>query len=259
MIKNNMNIFINKWKGFKECRVFKIVQEDDNVKSFYLKSTDNSKLPNFIAGQFIAVRLKNEDGTYTKPRQYTLSMNYNEDFYRISVKRESEGYLSKKLCDDVREGDNIEITVPMGNFILKENDRPLVLLGGGIGITPMLSMAYDCVNNNSKRDIHFIYSIPNSANHSFKEEIDALSKNESINKIVFYTRPFNNEELGKNFDVKGRISKEWMEENLPKDGEFYFCGPIPFMKSLYKNLISIGINKEQINYEMFEPGGDITK
>lgn len=256
MIKHKINT-INDWKGFKECRVFKIVQEDDNVKSFYLKFTDGIRMPEFTAGQFISVRIKCNDGSYTKSRQYTLSMNYNENFYRISVRRESEGYLSRKLCDDIKEGDNIEITMPVGKFMLKESDKPLILLGGGIGVTPMLTMAYD--SDKDKRAVHFIYSIPNSQNHSFKDEIDLLAQDEGVKKTIFYTRPFNNEELGKDFDVRGRISKEWMEENLPKDGDFYFCGPIPFMKNIYQNLISMGIKKEQINYEMFGPGADITK
>ena len=252
--RNNENI---KWKGFKEARVFKIVQEDNNVKSFYLKFDDENAMPEFIAGQFIAVRIKNDDGSYTKPRQYTLSMNHNDSFYRISVKRENEGCISKKLCDEIKEGDNIEISMPMGKFVLKESDRPIVLLGGGIGVTPMLSMAYDCCNKD--KEIHFIYSIPNLQNHSFKKEIEALDKNINVKKTIFYTRPFNNEECGKDFDVKGRITKEWMEENLPMNGEFYFCGPIPFMKNIYENLISMGIEKEHINYEMFGSGKDITK
>lgn len=247
----------NKWKGFKEVKVFKIIKEDENVKSFYLQSTDNTKLPEFIPGQFVTVKVKNDDGSYTKPRQYTLSMNYNEEFYRISVKRESEGHLSKKLCDEIKEGDIIEITVPMGRFVLKDSNKPLVLLGGGIGITPMLTMAY--ASKESKRDVHFIYSIPNSSNHSFREEIELLTHNDKINKKIFYTRPYDKDIIGEDYDIKGRMSKEWVEENLPKDGEFYFCGPIPFMKSIYKNLISMGVNKEQINYELFGPGEDITK
>ena len=92
----------NKWMGFKDVLVFKTVKEDEAITSFYLKSSDGSKLPKFMAGQFITVRIKNDDNTSTKPRQYTLSMNSNEEFYRISVKREENGFLSKKLCDDIK-------------------------------------------------------------------------------------------------------------------------------------------------------------
>lgn len=247
----------NKWMGFKDVLVFKTVKEDWAITSFYLKSSDGSKLPKFMAGQFITVRIKNDDNTSTKPRQYTLSMNSNEEFYRISVKREENGFLSKKLCDEIKEGDNLQITVPLGNFILKDSEKPLVLIGGGIGITPMLTMAYGAINGNRK--IYFIYSIPNAMHHSFREEIAKLNNNNNFKSTVFYTRPIETEKSGEDFDIKGRISKEWMMENLPRDGEFYFCGPVPFMKVVYHNLISMDIEKEYINFEMFESGTDITK
>ena len=86
-----------------------------------------------------------------------------------------------------------------------------------------------------------------------------LHNNNNFKKTVFYSRPNETEKLGKDFNVKGRISKEWMVDILPKDGDFYFCGPVPFMKDIYHNLISMGIEKEYVNFEMFESGTDITK
>lgn len=252
--KENSN---NTWKGFKDFILFNKVKEDEVVTSFYLKSSDGSKLPQFIAGQFITIRIKNEDNTFTKPRQYTLSINSNGEFYRISIKKEENGFFSKKLCDEIKVGDTLQITTPLGNFILKDSEKPLVLIGGGIGITPMLTMAYDALS--SGREIHFIYSIPNSTHHSFKEELAKLNNNNNFKSTVFYSRPNETEKLGKDFNVKGRISKEWMVDNLPKDGDFYFCGPVPFMKDVYHNLISMGIEKEYVNFEMFESGADITK
>ena len=255
MIHNNINSN-DKWKGFKDCIVFNKVKESDSVTSFYLRTIDGNKLPKFIAGQFITVRIKNEDNTFTKPRQYSLSMNSSEDFYRISVKREEEGYLSKRLCDEIQVGDTLQITTPLGNFILKDSERPLVLIGGGIGITPMLTMAYDALNIG--RPIHFIYSIPNSNNHSFKEEINKICAS-NFKSYTFYTRPKEIDAIGNDFNIKGRMSKKWMIDNLPKDGEFYFCGPVPFMKAVYHNLISIGIEKEYLNFKMFQLGTDIIK
>lgn len=249
---------IESWKGFKEIKVFDVIKEDEFVTSLYLKNYDGSKLPKFIAGQFIAVRMKNEDGSFTVPRQYTLSLNSNGEFYRISIKREEEGLLSKKLCDEVKIGDTLYITAPVGKFLLTDNERPLNLLGGGIGITPMLTMAYEAVKTNRK--INLIYSIPNSQNHSFEEEIKKLDReHENLKVTIFYTRPLESDKLGDGFHVKGRISKEYIEENLPIDGDFYFCGPLAFMKALYDNLVNIGVNKENINYELFGPGEDIAK
>ncbi|ABS39830.1 FAD-binding oxidoreductase [Clostridium botulinum] len=256
MIHNKVNLR-NTWRGFKDCIVFNKVKESESVTSLYLKLLDGNKLPEFIAGQFIAIRIRNKDNTYTKPREYTLSINSNREFYRISVKREENGSLSKKLYDEINIGDIIQTTIPIGKFILKDNAKPLVLIGGGIGITPMIAMAHQAIN--TSRKIYFVYSIPNSKNHSFKEEIEKLCKNNNFKSNIFYTRPYETDELIKKFYTKGRISKEWMIDNLPKDGDFYFCGPVLFMKDIYRNLVSMGIEKEYINFEMFESGEDITK
>lgn len=257
MTVNNIDKPVMAWKGFKEAIVFKKVQEDKNVSSFFIKIKDGSTLPSFIPGQYIAIKVKMPNGSYSKIRQYTLSKNYNEDFYRVSIKREPEGNVSKILCDNVNEGDVIEITAPIGKFVLKDSDRPLILIGGGIGITPMLTMAYDAAPKGRK--IHLIYSLPNSDCHSFKEEIESFRKYDNVKITTIYTRPFEKDEAEKRFDLKGRINKEWMMENLPVDGDFYFCGPEQFMRAIYHNLIDMGVDKEQINYELFGPGQDITK
>lgn len=245
------------WKGFKEFKVVDKIEESKGIYSFYIKDLEGRNLPKFLAGQFIAIRVKNKDNTYTKPRQYTLSMNHKDDFYRISIKREENGYVSKVLVDEVNAGDTVEITMPLGNFFLKDNDRDVVLIGGGIGVTPMLTMAYEAANTN--KNVKFIYSTQNLENHSFKEEIEKLcNENSNITSNIFYTRA-TEEELSNSECISGRINKEWMEANLEKDSEFYFCGPTEFMKSVYKNLIDIGVSKEDINFEMFAKGEDITK
>lgn len=258
MMNINYKEQTEKWRGFKEIKVRKIVEEDDLVKSFYLENEDKSRLPSFISGQYIAVKMKNEDGSFTIPRQYTLSLNSNGEFYRISVKREDEGLISKNLCDEIKVNDTLYITAPIGNFVLKDSEKPLVLIGGGIGITPMLTMAYEAVQTNRK--IYLIYSTPNSKYHSFKEEIKELEKNNNnLEVTTIYTRPLDCDKIGETFEISGRISKEYMENNLPRNGEFYFCGPVQFMRNLYHNLIDMNINKEDINYELFAAGEDITK
>lgn len=248
----------NKWKGFKDFIVFKKIQEDEVVTSFYLKPLDEKTLPKHVPGQFIAVRIKKGEGEYSKVRQYTLSMDSKEDFYRISVKIEEHGDVSRQLCNDINEGDKIQCTIPMGKFVLKESKDPLVLIGGGIGITPMLSMAYKAVKED--RSIKLIYSLANSKNHSFKDEIHRLvNENDNLELTLIYTRPLECDKLYKDFDIKGRITKKWMEDNLPQNGEYYFCGPVEFMRTIYHNLDSMGIEKDKINFEMFAPGVDITK
>ncbi|MEG0580405.1 MAG: FAD-binding oxidoreductase, partial [Niameybacter sp.] len=151
------------WDGFKSLVVFNKVQESDKITSFYMKAEDGSELPKAKPGQYIAIKYKDINGEYSDVRQYTLSMNSNEDYYRISVKNEEKGKVSKGLCSSIDVGGIIESTVPMGVFTLKEGEEPIVLIAGGIGVTPILSMALAAREENRK--VKLIYSVSNSDSH----------------------------------------------------------------------------------------------
>lgn len=247
------------WKGFKDFIVDKKVKESPWVCSFYLKSIDeNGKLPQYYPGQFIAVRVPLEDGKYSKPRQYTLSTVSNGEYYRISVKREQDGDVSIKLCDMVNQGDKLQISAPAGKFILKNNDMPILLIGGGIGITPMLTMSAEAVKQN--RITHLIFSIPNSEHYIFGDEIQRFNEvGKNFKSTIVFTRPTPEDKKEHKYQLEGRLTKEWLEKNIDKNTDVYFCGPFEFMRSIYHFLIDIGVSPEHINYELFAPSQDITK
>lgn len=246
------------WKGFKELIVIDKVQEDDVTTSLYLKDLSGQELPHYQPGQFISVRVKTGEEEVSQARAYSLSSKSNGDYYRISIKKEDMGAVSPLLCDEVKAGDMLLSSAPVGKFYLKESVKPAILIGGGIGITPMLAMAQSL--ENVSRPVYFVYSTKNQNFHSFKDEILELKENfDNVNSTIFYTRPLGTEVEGKDYDVSGRISKEWMQENLPLHGDFYFCGPVPFMKTIYHNLVELGVDTESIHFEMFAPGVDITK
>lgn len=246
------------WKGFKELLVVDKIQEDDVTTSLYLKDVDGNALPSYLPGQFITVKVKINENETSKPRAYSLSSKYKGDYYRISIKREEFGAVSPLLCDKVEKGDLLLSTAPAGKFVLQDNERAAVFIGGGIGVTPMLAMAEAL--EGTDRKAHLLYSTRNSNFHSFQEEIKAISDHyHNVDTNIFYTRPLEGEVEGKDYDVCGRISKEWMQKNLPLDADFYFCGPVPFMKTMYHNIVSLGVSEEHIYYEFFEPGIDITK
>jgi nitric oxide dioxygenase len=239
-------------------KVEKKVKENDVVTSFYLKPVENIQIKKHKAGQFIAVKPKIEGRDGDDVRQYSLSMEPGEDFYRISVKREEHGLVSRYLHDKLFEGDILEITEPLGEFTLKDSNKPLVLMSGGIGITPVMSMLYEAANIG--RDIIFVQAILNSSAHTFKLEIKKIMENnDNIKAAVFYSEPLEGDKLGQDYDYLGFVSEEWIKENLPKDGEFYFCGPYGFMKHIYINLTHMGVDKSAINYEMFGPSADLSE
>lgn len=233
------------WAGFKELTVTKVIDENEQIKSFYLKA-DDGHMPTYKAGQFLPIQVE-IDGT-PQMRRYTLSGNPDkEGEYRLTIKRESEGLVSNHFHSQIQEGDTIKAMPPFGKFFLEDNDRPVVLLGGGIGVTPMLSMLYHAVQ--TKRDTHFVYGATQASHLVLLDEINQLKEEHPFKEDILLSRPQEGDDDIATF--KGRISKEWMEENLPLDADFYFCGPVGFMETIKTALDDLNIPEERIHYEFF--------
>ena len=242
---------------YHNFEVFKKVKENDLITSFYFKPLDGAKVKTHKAGQFLSVKPVKEGELKDEVRQYSLSMKPGEDFYRLSIKREAQGKISQYMHDNVNVGDVVELTSPLGEFYLKENkNQPLVLLSGGIGVTPVMSMLYKALEE--KRDVIFVQAVLNSTAHTFKNELAELAKaNSNLKTAIFYSNPTADEKIGVDYDVEGFATKEWLEENLPTNGEFYFCGPLGFMKHVFNTLKGMGVKDDSINYEMFGPSADL--
>lgn len=248
------------FRGKKEFEIIKKVKESDVVTSFYLKREDGNVSPNFIAGQYVAVTILIPNTSHKHTRTYSLSDSNDKDYLRISVKKEAgnpDGIVSNFLHSDKTVGDTLTLGMPSGEFVLKESKRPLVLLSGGIGITPVLSMFKEAMKNNSK-DVIFIQCALNSNTVAFKDEINFLS-NERTKSLVVYSEPLSNDVLGQDYDFKGFLTKSILEElNITNESDFYFCGPTPFMANLLSILGDLKVNEEHINYEFFGPAEELT-
>lgn len=243
---------VEPWKGFKDFTVKKKVIESEEIFTLYLEPTDGRKVVLPKAGQFIGIKVKSEDEEMKKViRMYSLSMKPNEDYYRVSIKLVEGGKMTNYLLNNINEGDILEVTPPKGLFTLnKENTKkPLVLLGGGIGVTPVLSMLYDVVG--TRDNIYFVYSLRNMKVECFLKDIKEYREKGLINANIFFTRPLEDEIEGKDFDKKGRMTKEWMAENLPLDGDFYFCGNKGFTELVQNSLLELGVEKDNIHFEFF--------
>ena len=243
--------------AYRKFEVVKKQKENDVVTSFYLKPVNGSKVKTHKAGQFISIKPIKSGENADQVRQYSLSMKPGEDFYRISVKREDKGIISRYLHENVNAGDIIDITNPLGEFYLKEDKKkPLVLLSGGIGVTPVMSMLYKALDEG--REVIFVQAVLNTTAHTFKEELRELAKNNSnLRTAVFYQTPLESDKIGVDYDVEGFATKEWIQENLPSNGEFYFCGPLGFMKHVFDTIKAMGVEDDCINYEMFGPSADL--
>jgi nitric oxide dioxygenase len=252
------------WNGYRKFIVDRKVPESDVVTSFYLKRADGAPLPDFLPGQFVTVRIDHPT-TPTSPRNYSLSDRPGNGHFRISVKRESglsndtpAGLISTYLHDAVQVGDQLELGPPCGEFTIDPDnvsERPIVLLAGGIGVTPLLSMARTLVHEGVAAPIHFLQAAKNSRVHAFADEVcQLISDKDFVEIFVVYDEPLDGDvEQGK-CDRAGRIDKTLLREWTPfEEAEFYCCGPKPFMSSIYADLIELGVDDSRINFEFFGP------
>jgi nitric oxide dioxygenase len=244
------------WKDYKTFSVVRKVQESDVIASFYLKPVDGSQISGFLPGQYISVRVNIPGCEYTHIRQYSLSDSSNDKYYRITVKREAddqkpEGAVSNYLHDHVAEGDSIEISAPAGEFVLNmESGKPLVFISGGVGITPLMSMLKTAAEKQPGRKITFIHAARNGQHHAFREETAALG----ADTFICYEQPAEEDRALQRFNKEGYVTAEWLQDIIPdKDADYYMCGPVPFMKSIYRSLKEIGIDEEAVHYEFFGP------
>jgi nitric oxide dioxygenase len=252
------------WEGFRSFVVDRKVKESDVITSFYLKPADNKEIAHFLPGQYISIKLEIDGEKFTHIRQYSLSDAPGKDYYRISVKREAgtanpDGMVSNYLHDTVTEGEVLKVSAPAGDFVLDtEKNTPVVLLSGGVGLTPMLSMLKTVVEVQPQRNVTFIHAASNGNVHALREEVETLAALDNVNSFFFYDSPTEDDRKNNTFDVEGYVTQDWLGKNIPTiEAEFYFCGPVPFMKSVNTALKNLGVKEERIHFEFFGPKGSL--
>ncbi|WP_413375574.1 NO-inducible flavohemoprotein [Alkalihalobacillus sp. 1P02AB] len=249
------------WKDFRHFIVSKKVKESSLITSFYLKSEDGQPIPSFLPGQYVSVRVQIAGEDYTHIRQYSLSDAAGKDYYRISVKRENEkdkpnGIVSNYLHEKIQEGDTLELSAPAGDFVLDTTtERPVVLISGGVGLTPMMSMLLTAVQQHPKREVTFIHATMNSETHALHDQVEQVStENPNVKSYVCYQSPTESDYEQQKFQKEGFIDLAWLQSIIQhKEADFYFCGPVPFMKVINESLKEWGITDNQIHYEFFGP------
>ncbi len=256
------------WKGRRKFVVERIVNECDVIKSFYLRPEDSEGLPNFKPGQYITLFIEHP-ATPTSPRNYSLSDVPGNDYFRISVKKEigesaesPDGLISSYLHDSVSQGDILELGPPCGEFTLGagiSGNTPVVLLGGGIGVTPLLSIAKSLAESNPERAVQFVQAARNGKVHAFANELhDLAAGNDHFSVSTFYDQPAEGDVVGQNYDVAGTVSASYLRQSTDIENAIYFfCGPKPFMQSIYRSLKQLGVDESRIRFEFFGPRQEI--
>ncbi len=240
------------WPGFRPLRVAEVRRESATITSFRLVPTDDApSSPSVQPGQYLTVRVKPDAGAPPLTRSYSLSDVPDERGYRISVKR--EGAASRYLHQHVKVGDLLDAAAPRGSFVLREGTRPIVLLSAGVGATPVLAMLHALAGAHSTRPVWWVHGARNREEHAFGAEVDGLlGALADGHRVVAYSQAGTGETLRSDHDVSGRLDLATFERaQVPKDADYYLCGPEAFMRAIGAALTARGVAPERVASEAF--------
>jgi ferredoxin-NADP reductase len=254
------------WDGFRKFVVARKVLETSDICSFYLEPHDRRPLPAFQPGQYLTFRLNIPGQSKPVIRCYSLSDAPKPDYFRVTIKRigpppgkpdGKPGVGSSHFHDQIDEGDIVDVKAPAGQFFLDPGEQtPVVLIGGGIGLTPMMSMMNAIVAANAQRDVWFFYGLRHRGEHVMAEHLKQVAAdNPNIQLHVCYSDPRPNEDrLNEHYRHAERVSIDLFKKVLPSNAaNFYLCGPPPMMQSLVEGLLGWGVSQDHIHFEAFGP------
>lgn len=234
-------------------RVLRIEQESRDIRSFYLQPEDGTPVI-FAPGQHIPVRLR-IDGQTPVIRTYSLSSAPSDGELRISVK--AQGPASRYLHQQLKVGELLDVRLPMGSFTLDQHSiRPLVLIGAGVGITPLIAMLREQLASGQGRCIHLFHGGRTLADLPFQQELAALQQRS--NGLLHIHRALSQPEAhavrGRDYTFASRLSIDQIKASLALDDyDFYLCGPAGFTQDLYEGLRGVHVPDARIHAEAFGP------
>jgi ferredoxin-NADP reductase len=254
------------WSGFRKFRIEGKVLEAEHCCSFYLAPHDGRPLPPYLPGQYLTFRLQVPGQPREITRCYSLSDSPDHsDYYRVTIKRipppgnvpdAPPGLVSSHFHDRLQVGDIVDAKAPSGHFHLDVNSRtPVVLVGGGIGVTPALAMLNYLVSAPGKREVWFFYGVRNGREHILKDYLrEIAAQNDNVHLVACYSDPLPDEMAGEDYNFSERVSVDLFKRVLEVNNfDFYICGPPPMMESLTKGLSEWGVPDERIHFEAFGP------
>lgn len=239
------------WRGGRQFKVACKIPESSEITSFYLEPVDGKPVVAHKAGQYIGVRL-DINGAEVR-RNYSLSAPSSGAGYRISVKRERGGVASNYLHDQVAAGSVLELFPPAGNFTLTDGTKPLVLISGGVGITPTLAMAETALEAGN-RPVVFIHYARNAEAQGFQGVLENWQRRYPLFK-AYVVHNEAGTHAGTYPNAIGLPSIEHLKQWLPadRDQDVYFLGPKPFMAFMKRSLHELQVPEDQTHYEFFGP------
>ena len=246
------------WTGWRDFVVAEKTRESEVITSFTLVPADGGPVLRHRPGQYLTFWLE-IPGRVPLKRNYSISSAPGDTQYRITVKREPQGAASNWLHDAVRPGTRLKVAAPAGDFFLPERpERPLVLLSGGVGQTPLLSMLHAVAGQPPAAPVQYIHGTLSGATHALGKEVRALAAAGRVAVTTFYECPRADDLAGADYDVAGRITLDWLRANTEvAEAEYYLCGPREFLRIFAGGLARLGVPAARIHYEFFGPADEL--
>jgi nitric oxide dioxygenase len=238
------------------CVVTRVVRESPEVVSYYLEKPEGGSPGKFQPGQYVSIAVDLPDVGLRQLRQYSLSDAASKPYWRLSVKREPgaadgpEGCVSNHLHHHVERRHKLLVSPAFGDFTPLDTaagDKPIALLGAGIGITPLLSVLNTLAEAGSGRKILFAHASRARDQLLFTEELLAARTRLPGLQSVLYC-----EELVHALQ-HGRMSLTRASLAGFEDADFFLCGPDAFMREQWRALVALGVSPLRIQREVFGP------
>jgi nitric oxide dioxygenase len=248
------------WNGWRDFVVAEKRVESEIITSFTLMPEDGGRVLRHIPGQYLTFWI-DIPGQAPLKRNYSISSAPDDRSYRISVKREPMGTASGWLHGQVEAGSVLKVGAPAGDFVLSGvPSRPVVLLSGGVGQTPLLSMLHALAAQPPGPQVQFVHGTLSGTTHALGAEARALAEASGgrIQTFTFYECPRGRDRAGVDFDQAGLITPDWLARNTPlAEADYYLCGPRPFLRGFVRALSDLGVPAAQIHFEFFGPADEL--
>jgi ferredoxin-NADP reductase/MOSC domain-containing protein YiiM/ferredoxin len=239
------------WPGFRPLRVTSLVPETSTVTSIYLAREDGGSLPAAEAGQYLTLRAAGA-GEPPPVRNYSLSSAPGAEIYRISIKREPHGVVSRYLDTQLRPGAVLDVAAPRGEFVLDDTSGPVLLISAGVGVTPMMAMLHHLAATASEREVCWIHVARDARQHAFASEAHQLLQSlPHAQEHVFYTSP--DAVIAEGMMVSpGRPTSDTLARlGIAPEATAYICGPAAFMTDMQDDLAGLGLAPDHVHTEVF--------
>lgn len=239
------------WSGLRPFVATQVIRETSSVISLFLRDRAGAPLPTAMPGQYLTIRVPVNGATAI--RSYSISGHPDASTYRISVKREEHGTVSRHIHDTMRPGSVLDVAAPRGDFILAAGDEPVLLLSAGIGITPVLAMLASIAEADPSRPVWWLHVARTPDDYALAAEVEKLLQNlPQARSLIYLTRSTLPAAGATPGTVFGRLDLEHLRMlELPTASSAYICGPTGFISGMTEALERIGLTPTHIHSEIF--------